>query len=702
MGLKELNLKSVYYSDEDNLLKDFYLPVLSQSVKYDRIAGYFCSNSLAIAARGIANLISNGGQIRLITNVILSAEDQQAIKEALLKKEDEVLTEIENLEDELKKDHIKMLGWMIKKNLLEIKIAVVKSGIEHQKLGILEDSDGNIVSFSGSENETVQGWLHNDEQFHVFYNWKESDKDHLFPDVNRFNSLWEDKGKRVRIYAVTEAFKRGLVRNAPNNDDEFRKLSIKITGELLYENSPKYGIKKRETKESILRGYQKDAISKWLSNGYRGIFEMATGTGKTFTALGCLMSIKKNITRFATVITVPYQHLLYQWGREVEKFGVEFDKQIIADSSHNKWRDELADSLSDITLGYKESVIVLTTHDTFSSGDFISIIKQNKKGFNILLIADEVHGVGAEKRKFGLIDEYDLRLALSATPKRWFDDAGTEEIYSFFGGVVFEFGLKEAINTINPDINQTFLTPYRYTPFFISLNEEELQEYIDTTQSITYRLSQSLSADDKDETVSRLLFKRANIIKNALAKYQLLADILDDLGEDIKWTIVYSTPQQIDRAMEIINKRRIFGHRFTMTQGTKPESRYGGLSERDFILQKFATGEYQVLVAMKCLDEGVDVPQARAAIIMASSGNPREYIQRIGRIIRRYPDKEVATIYDLVVVPSFNNLPKELRTFEYSIYKKELERYEEIAKIAINNAEALEMIYKIRKRVMEG
>lgn len=257
----------------------------------------------------------------------------------------------------------------------------------------------------------------------------------------------------------------------------------------------------------MLRDYQKDAINKWLANSNRGIFEMATGTGKTFTALGCLMSVRQSFTKLAVVITVPYQHLLQQWRREVEKFGIEFDKQVIADSSNNKWRGELADSLADITLGYKESVIVFTTHDTFSSSDFISIIKQNKKGFDILLVADEVHGIGAEKRKAGLISEYNLRLALSATPKRWFDDIGTEEIYSFFGGVVFEFSLKEAINTLNPDINQTFLTPYRYTPFFISLSEEELQEYIDVTQSITYKLTQSLPSDDKDEIVSRLLFK---------------------------------------------------------------------------------------------------------------------------------------------------------------------------------------------------
>ena len=176
MGLKDINLKPAYYSDEDDLLRVFYIPVLSNSVKYDRIAGYFSSNALAIAAKGIAKFIESGGKIRMIANVFLSEEDQEAIKGALIEKENEVLAEIINLEDELKKDHIRMLGWMVKNSLLEIKIAVVKNGVEHQKTGILEDTNGNIVSFCGSDNETVKGWLYNDEQFHVFRNWVDGDE----------------------------------------------------------------------------------------------------------------------------------------------------------------------------------------------------------------------------------------------------------------------------------------------------------------------------------------------------------------------------------------------------------------------------------------------------------------------------------------------------------------------------------------------
>lgn len=220
LGLKEINLKPVYYSDEDDLLRDFYIPVLSNAVKYDRIAGYFSSNTLAIAAKGVSAFIESGGKIKMVANVVLSQDDRNAIQKALLEREDEVLTEIENLEDELKKDHIRMLGWMVKSSLLEIKIAVVKNGVEHQKTGILEDSDGNIISFSGSNNETVKGWLYNDEQFHAFRSWKEGDTNHLKPDVERFHRLWQDKGKKVRVYNVSDAIE-------VNNDAELeRRFSV--------------------------------------------------------------------------------------------------------------------------------------------------------------------------------------------------------------------------------------------------------------------------------------------------------------------------------------------------------------------------------------------------------------------------------------------------------------------------------------------
>ncbi|MFW9875321.1 MAG: DEAD/DEAH box helicase family protein, partial [Candidatus Thorarchaeota archaeon] len=498
MGLVDISLKSVYYSDEDNLLRDFYLPVLSNSVKYCRIAGYFCSNSFAIAAKGISNFIRNGGRIRLIANVILSIEDQEAIKDAIRQKEHEVLNEIESLEDQLKKDHIRMLCWMIRNNLLEIKIAVVSKGIEHQKIGILEDIDGNRISFSGSENETVQGWLYNDEQFHVFCSWKNGDQDHFMPEVKRFDCLWEDRGIKVRVFEVSEAFRRGLIKNAPKNNIEFEKLSQHVTEELLKMYSHSYG--EFSEKMIVLRKYQQQAVNKWVANNCTGIFEMATGTGKTFAALGCFKKAIELHSSLITIITCPYQHLIQQWKREIEKFGLDI-KVIIADSSNPLWKGKLSDSIVDISLQHKDVVAVLTTHDTFSSYDFMNIIN-NANGIDMFLIGDEVHGIGSKKRMQGLLPKYNLRLGLSATPKRWFDDVGSDMIFSYFGKTVFEFSLKDAINVIDHNSGQSFLTPFRYLPQFLSLSADELDDFISESLSITRRLRNARSDEDKHEILA--------------------------------------------------------------------------------------------------------------------------------------------------------------------------------------------------------
>jgi len=137
-------------------------------------------------------------------------------------------------------------------------------------------------------------------------------------------------------------------------------------------------------------------------------------------------------------------------------------------------------------------------------------------------------------------------------------------------------------------------------------------------------------------------------------------------------------------------------HRFTNAEGVTPERQYGGVSERDFLLARFADGTYRCLVAMKCLDEGVDVPAAKMAVIMASSGNPREYIQRIGRVLRRAEGKTEAVVFDIIVVPNRAVLPPILRAAEEKILGKELFRCAEIANNALNSSEALVRIEQAR------
>jgi len=696
VNLRNLSLKKAYSSDFDDILEDFYIPALTLSLEYQRLAGYFSSTSLAVAARGIMGIIKNGGAMKLIVSPRLSKDDLDAILSSRKDYEEiienRLILELDQLEDEFIKDHVAALGWMVANKRLHIKVAVVyddngeplpcedveQTTLFHQKVGILRDTDGNTLSFSGSINETAAGWLENIEEFKVFRDWESSEKEYVQADIIKFNRFWANQSKRIRVIDIPRAIEEKLIDIAPSDIENI--------------DLEKYYKKSKNINRVELFSHQKDAVNAWLSNDMKGIFAMATGTGKTYAALGCLEKASKIFNRLLVVISCPYQHLIQQWRREITNFGVKYDELIIADSTNRRWRDVLVNSILDISLGHKEKVLVLTTHSTFASDDFVSIIQGYKSEFTILIIADEVHGLGAKESRKGLIDEYDLRLGLSATPRRWFDFPGTNLIYDFFKGEVFQFSLEDAINTINPATGKTYLVPYRYLPRFAYLSTDEIEQYAAKTKRIA-KIARKASVDEEmNKCLELLLYARADIIKNAYEKYIVLERILDEIPNPIKWTIIYSSPQQIDTIMKIVNTRRIIAHRFTMEEGTTPIREYNNLSERDFLLKEFGEGNYQVLVAMKCLDEGVDVPPARISVLMASSGNPREHIQRIGRILRRYPGKNEASIFDIIVLPQVNDVPPDLREIERRIIRKELSRYEEIARVAINNAEALAII----------
>jgi len=697
INLKDLDLKKAYDSDSNDILSDFYIPALSNSIKYRRLAGFFSSTSLAVAARGISRFIANGGHMDLICGAKLSKADVEAIKEAHENPaaiiERFFFENLEDLENEFIRDHVRALGWMIANKKLDIKISIVyneegcpldektieKQGIFHQKVGIFEDAAGNMVSFSGSTNESAMGWLKNIEEFKVFRSWIESEEEYLTADKKRFEKFWNGIANRIEIIEIPIAIKEKLIEIAPP----------KIADLNLEKWLEKTGTLKKTIK---LWKHQIQAITNWQNNDRKGIFEMATGTGKTFAALGCLKRVLKDEKKLVIVITCPYGHLVKQWLDDINEFGI-FCDTIIADSSSYGWKDKLMDNILDIKNGISEKLIVLTTHVTFSMNDFIKIIR--KVNVEIFLIADEVHGVGAPERKRGLIENYRFRLGLSATPKRWFDLEGTEELFDYFGGTVFEFPLKKAINTINTDTGRTFLVPYEYKPYFIELTNEELNEYERETKKIAKAYYRSKDKEERDKWFSLLLIKRQKIIKNAVNKFNAFKEILDDI-EEIKDCLVYCSPQQIDEAQDILNSYKrdnIIQHKFTNKEGVVPEDKYGGISEREFLLQQLAEGKYHALIAMKCLDEGVDVPPVKMAIILASTGNPRQYIQRRGRILRRFPGKEKAIIYDVIVVPTFSgSVDLDFLELEKKILKKELKRYKEFAYIAINAVECLNKI----------
>lgn len=679
---QELNFKEHYDSQKDDLLNDFYIPALANTKKYRRVVGYFNSKSFASVAVGLKDFILNNGKMDLLCGVDLNPDDVNMIKFASEHPE-EILTssflkELNSIEDEIIKHNVEVLGWMIANKLLRIRVAVkVDSngnpvpkgeGILHYKIGLMYDSQNNLISFSGSVNETAAAWEKNLEEFHLFRDWKKGEIGHLKDNLDTFNNIWNSKWDQYKILDIPEAVEQKLVDDAP---EDFEDLVFTYTF-----TTPKSTTGKTTDKVELY-DYQKDARTKWVENDKKGIFVMATGTGKTFTALGCLEKALEDSSKLLTVITAPTKHLLPQWERSINNYGIKYDKLLFATGDTN-WRNELEDQLLDLRLNSINNLIVLTTHDTLASNDFINLLSK-KKRFNYFLIGDEMHGLGSPYRRNGLNEHlYDFRLGLSATPTRYSDEE-SDFLFNFFGEELYKLSLREAIyEYYNPKTGMSYLTPYNYCPYFLSLNEEELEEYRRITHSLFM-----CNEDEFDKRKQNLLFKRANIIKDAKNKFEILRKILDGI-DDYSGLIVYCSPDQINKVMDILSEYNIVAHKFTMEEKTKPLDKYGGMSERDLILDDFAKGNYQVLAAMHCLDEGVDVPSASQAIFMCSSNSSREFIQRIGRVIRRAPGKTHATIYDLIVKPSGNLFDKSLEAYEKSIFEREKERYKKIGIIAEN------------------
>jgi superfamily II DNA or RNA helicase len=337
-------------------------------------------------------------------------------------------------------------------------------------------------------------------------------------------------------------------------------------------------------------------------------------------------------------------------------------------------------------------VVIVTTYDTMSSDGFTELVKKPKT--DKILIADEVHNAGADSYRKGLLDEYNYRLGLSATPARYLDDEGTDYLITYFDKEVFEFSLQKAINTINPDTGKTFLTPYKYCPIFVSLNVEELQEYASYSQKIVSVFSIKDPTPQDKYYLSKLLIKRAKIGKNAAQKYSKFRELIPSFHRNgvFDHCLVYcsdgkdpkdKTIKCIESIVSMLNDADITNRRFNSSDDNE---------ERREILKHFANGDTSTLVAIKCLDEGVDVPSTKNAIILASTGNPREYIQRRGRILRHSEGKDFALLLDFMIVPG--NIPGYHET-ENQIFNVEYRRFKEFSSLSLNKEENEKIINEI-------
>jgi superfamily II DNA or RNA helicase len=703
-GLRSLKLKAHYDSDSDDILTEFFIPALSVSKTYHRLAGFFSSSTLAVAARGIAQFVRNGGQMELICGARLSLSDVEAMKRAELDPAQAIanagIRELGSLESEMIRDHVGALGWMIATGRLSIRIAIVRSPtgeilsddaidgslLYHQKVGILSDGS-DTITFSGSDNETAKGWVDHVEQFKVYKSWEPGHLEFLRPDLEMFNKFWSGSAVRTDVVELPKALREKLIQLAPA---DFPEAALS-----------KWSSRRRPAPfVPRLWKHQLRAVDEWNKHGYRGIAEMATGSGKTRMASECIRQafFERNVA--VAVVSVPFSHLMPQWQKAFDESGLQGVERVVADSSNPRWQEGLANRLVDLKLGRLSHLIVLTTHQSLSSSGLVEPIRRYATG--ALLVADEVHGLGSPVRRNGLIDEYQERLGLSATPTRWFDEEGTELLTAYFGPSIGGFTIREGIDTVSPQTGETILTPYEYHPIFVELTADEFDRYLRVSEKIA-RLSRMLSGEpSRQDSFDMLLFERQRILNSASRKLPALERILHALGSDVKHCLVYCAPDQVSAVESQLLRLHIQAHKFSVDEGVAPRPEYRGLSERDHLLKLFGEGQIQALVAMKCLDEGVDVLEARIGIIMASSSNPREFIQRRGRLLRRCPGKDRAVIYDLIASP-----PRGAYSGRDDVYKaeqriatKEIARMREFAEDAINVAESLAAIETYRSAML--
>ncbi len=720
MGLKDHKVKSEYRSLIDNVVQDFYIPLLRESVLYKRAVGFFSSSSLVEISKGIAEMASEGGKIQIVASPYLSDEDIKAIKKGYEDRkriiEKALLTQIsEEPTDYYSMERLNLIASLIADGVMDIQIAYTEDqrgiGMYHEKMGIIEDAVGDKIAFSGSNNETAAAMSINYETMDVFRSWGDpSEVERVRLKENAFYSIWHDTEPNIKVLKfpnITDTLIEKYRRRSPNFNIDKEQFTRRIltyaskVSEMSWEKQDLIGA--RIPSDIELREYQKAAIASWVGENYRGIFDMATGTGKTLTGLGAISKLSEDVDDILAVIIVcPYQHLVEQWVEDIVRFNI---KPIIGYSSspQKDWKKRLAKAVRDQKLRREKSFFCFVcTNATFTNSTVQEEISKIQSP--VLLVVDEAHNFGARSFSRLLDDRFTYRLALSATLDRHRDDEGTAFLYDFFGKKCIEYSLEKAIE-------QDKLTKYKYYPIPVYLTDEELEKY----EQKSYEMSKCLikGKDGKYKLNKRgeiLALERARIVAGASQKLDALREYIAPYADDNNILVYCGATNVVDESSDssyidendirqIEAVTRILGNEFHMevAKFTSEEN----METRATIKEQFQKGDrLQAIVAIKCLDEGVNIPGIRTAFILASTTNPKEYIQRRGRVLRKAENKPYAEIYDFVTLPreldSVSGLTVEQAQRDLSLVKNELARIKEFGRLSMNSMQANDLIWDIQ------
>lgn len=710
-----------YRPGEFNSPEKFFNDCLENSKEFDLQLGYFNSATISVLADGFASFISNGGVMRLVINHIVSDEDKQAISNGT---QGNVIgtfdlsdfAALRQTFDEYQQQFFDCLAFLIQNKRIDIRIIkpLDKDGISHTKSGQFRDGD-SITSFTGSANFTISGLFNNLEEIKI----DRSDsvdrmvQNRIVSQRKEFDEIMDGTKSNVE-YLSPDDLVSAIVSNYGDKDiEELLDVEQKLRNIKLARAFSEKQNSRWEAHEEIIiephfpypsgpRDYQKTAFENWKNNGQRGLFAMATGTGKTITSLNCLFEIYQRKGYYKAIILVPTITLVNQWEQECRKF--QFVNITKVYSKNPTWRDEVERIL--FNEKYKTesepevSYIIISTYASYARERVFKVLNSFDKK-RLLLIADECHNMGSGSliKRLGEIP-YLRRIGLSATPERQFDDEGNKKLNKFFGSeehYTYEYSMEEAIKN-------GVLCKYMYYPHLVRLTPVEMAEYVELSEKISKYFNYNTETfDHVDEILKMLLLARKRIIHKASNKLEAFKSIIGKRFNErgnLKYSLIYvpegnkpdyvgaqddfDRDEDIDEDNDAEHLINIYTQAVTMVDDHVTVRKFvSGQKDRDEILYDFAEGKLHVLTSMKCLDEGVDVPRSELAIFCSSTGNPRQFIQRRGRVLRTHPEKKMAELHDLVVLPEVNPYSGSYR-MEQSLVRGELLRVRNFANLSEN------------------
>jgi superfamily II DNA or RNA helicase len=676
-GLASLPLRTEYRKGRDDIANDFYMPCMSIADEYDRAVGFFNSAIYALAWPSLKAFVTRQGKMRLICSPVMKADDVAAIESGYSQRQEAHNTDVlrEDIRYMLSTPYLHkptvVLATLIALEVIDVRIAFMSATSQHRrlfhdKLGIFRDGFTNTISFKGSMNETWSGLSAdgNLESVDVFLSWEHArEANRVKENVEYFESLWRNECDGVTVRKIPEIAHAELV--AASDPQHWPDLVDQICQEI--EAAQKFEAV-RTPGSKVLRPHQSAALSSWDARGRRGILEHATGSGKTFTAISAIREALGNGE--VSLVLVPSELLLLQWEREMREALSDLEPQILRCGAGNtKWREGLVGPWT--RPDSPKARIVLATMQTASTPEFRSAVRQ---GAHLFLVVDEVHRIGSPNNLQLLTLETGPRLGLSATPRRAGDEEGTRQTLEYFDGIVPPpFTLKDAIKS-------GALTPYFYHVHTVRLTEQEQETWDEFTRRIRRLCAQSASnkenASDSESQIKHLLIQRSRVLKQASGKVAIAASILQSqYRSGDRWLVYCDDLSQLGNIQEALNQSGLSSMQY--------HSSMEGDKEQTVRLFEANGG---IVVSIKCLDEGVDIPSVTHALILASSKNPREFVQRRGRVLRRFQGKSVANIHDVLVLPSTPEEDSAEEDRRVNIIAGEIARSLEFGRSAMNPA----------------